>query len=225
MARQITANVGGVVTVVTTTTLPSIGTDNFAIGGHAWLSDPVTGYFEIAMCGSGAAGGTLIYVLDNDVRVALFTGGGGQIDHAGLGAPPTSAWFGAAVRRQSGVGQVFFNGATLGGTFTGAPATPSGGVFGASVGAQGTDYRYAEGYAYTVAPTDAEMALLTAGYCPLRVRIAGLALHWHVRGIDSPELDSVGTNNGTVGANAVSVAHPTIVIPQHWAGTYARMGR
>lgn len=211
--------------MVTTTTLPGIGTDNFAIGGYGFLSDPVNGYFEVAMCGSGANGGTLVYAFQNDFRVALFTGGGGQIDIVGLGVPPTSTWFGLAVRRQAGIGQVFLNGAPLGGTFTDTPGTPSGGVFGSSVGAMGSEYRHAEGYAYTVAPSDAEMALLTSGYCPMRVRLAGLALHWHERGSDSPELDAVGSNNGTVGANAAAFAHPTIVIPQHWAGSYQRMGR
>lgn len=223
MARRVTANLGAEAALVSTTTLPAIGTDNYALGGYGFMSDPVDGYFEIARCGSSTAG-VLLYAFLNDFRIALFTSGG-QIDVTGLGVPPTSTWFGVGLRRQSGTSQVFKDGATLGGSFTDAHDSPSGDTFGAKVGAQGSDYRYAEAYAYTVAPTDAEMALLTSGYCPLRVRLAGLAIHWHARGNESPEPDSVGTNNGTVGANAAAFAHPTIVIPQHWAGTYARMGR
>lgn len=226
MARQITANLTAEHDLCTTTTLPFTPTDNFAIGAMGYSSTAVN-YLELARLGSGSAG-VLLYILDGDLRVALFKGSG-QEDIVGLATPALSTWFHALLERVSGTWQAYLNGSAAGSSFGNTPDTPSGGKYGLTVGANGTDYRACEAFAYDYtaggALTADQRALLGAGYCPMRVRLQGLVHHWHLRGNESPEPDSIGTITGTPGGSSVLVAHPPVVIPQHWGGAYQRMGR
>lgn len=75
----------------------------------------------------------------------------------------------------------------------------------------------AEAAIWDVALTDAEVALLAAGYSPLFVRPQNLVAYWPLIGRTSPEIDPIGKFEMTV-TGAVVAAHPRIRYP---VGLYA----
>lgn len=70
----------------------------------------------------------------------------------------------------------------------------------------------AEAAVYNVALTDAEVAMLAAGYSPLMVRPDALVAYWDIVGNNSPETDGVGRYDLTLTGTAKS-EHPRAFRP------------
>ncbi len=79
--------------------------------------------------------------------------------------------------------------------------------------AQYTDGRIAEAAIWDAALTDAEMAMLGKGYCPLFVRPESLVCYWPLHGNYSPEIDVVGTFPLTLVNSPTHQDHPKVLRP------------
>ncbi len=112
--------------------------------------------------------------------------------------------------------RVYLNGGSKG---TDATAVTPAGLDNTAIGIRATltpaaplNGEIAEVAIWNVALTDAEVAILAAGFCPRFVNPQGLVAYWPIIGRTSPEIDLVGGNNLTV-TEAVVAVHPSIIYP------------
>ena len=73
--------------------------------------------------------------------------------------------------------------------------------------------RLAESAVWNAALTDAEVAILAAGYSPLFVRPQSLVAYWPLFGRLSPEIDPVGGFDMTLVNGPTQAPHPRIIYP------------
>ena len=73
--------------------------------------------------------------------------------------------------------------------------------------------RIAEAAIWNIALSDADVADLAKGYCPLLVRPDGLVAYWPLIGRASPEPDLIGAFDMTLNAGPTQVEHPRIIYP------------
>lgn len=89
--------------------------------------------------------------------------------------------------------------------------------------AQPWDGDIAEAAVYNVALSDADIAMLAAGYSPLMVRPDALVAYWPVVGKNSPETDIVGAYGLTLTGTSAS-EHPRIIRPSAKILTFPTAG-
>lgn len=136
----------------------------------------------------------------------------------------TGVWQHALIRRASTTWTFFLNGSASGSTFTTTPGTPSGEF---DIGAQWvgalqryTDGRLAEAAFWGAALTDAEIASLGEGFCPLLVRPSSLTAYWPIIGRESPEPDRRGGFPLALTGTA-NIEHPLIILPTSYQSIHA----
>ena len=76
-----------------------------------------------------------------------------------------------------------------------------------------TDSIIAEAAVWNVDLTDAEVAILAAGYSPLFVRPQFLVAYWSLFGDSSPEPDIIGGYDMTLNNGPTQATHPIIHYP------------
>lgn len=154
------------------------------------------------------------------------TGGSGATATSSANTSQNTWAHAAGVFTSSSSRAAFLDGANKGTNST--SSTPSGldlTVIGARANAtQGSPFRghIAEVGLWDVALTDAEVAILGAGYSPLLVRPQSLVAYWPIGGRYSPEISLLEGFAMTVSGTPAYADHPRIIYPgQGWYGVPA----
>ena len=163
----------------------------------------------------------LFYSSAEDVTARSISVLAGSASATSSGAGSNNAWIHAAgVWRTSTSRDAYRDGVNKGSnatditpllldrTFIGQSANSTGGVF--------MPGRIAEAAIWNVALSDADVAALAKGVCPLHVRPDGLVAYWPLIGRNDPEPDFVGGYAMTLNAAPTQAAHPRVYNPRRF---------
>lgn len=169
----------------------------------------------ILLNGSGGTGYGLYYTTGSAL-VAFYGGVNGA---AGGGAFSTTGWNHWTLRRLSGTGQIFRNGATFGSTFADTPLTPvaTGGTSGIISLDPAHTVELAEMAIWDRALSDGEIAALGKGYTPAHF-LSSIKFYAPILGYSSPEIDVKNRFDLTLSGTTTKAPHPPIIKPRRSRG-------